>query len=380
MRRRSFLLAPLAAAAGRQALAATGRQTNVLLVIATGWRGPAVPWEGDHDLIAPNLAQLGRESVTFPRAYSGYPRMTPARSILLNGRFLHAASRDEAGIENAWLGVRLKAAGYRAAAFGDRKTDDIITFLHTPSPQPFYVEWTLASGSGFIERRNASDLHLRQNVPSIGETAAREELLQFYVRCTARDADLGLVLAALDRPELKDNTLVVFTSDRGEQMGSHGITGDDTPYAESVRIPLAMRHPLLGRPGARDMLVSQADIAPTLLGLCDVPLPVSQDMQGQNLVPLITGEKVELPDAVFAEGRIGEADEWRMLVHGYDKLVTDAEGHPTRLFNLADDPYEMNNLVNVSSEELKRDATGALLQYWRRKLGDGRDVSGLKGR
>lgn len=380
MRRRSFLLAPfaLAAAVGRRTLTAAGRQTNVVLVIASGWRGQAVPWEGDQDLMTPNLARLGRESVTFPRTYSGYPRAMQGRRVLLNGRFSHESSRQDVSLESASLGARLKAAGYRAAAFGDRKADEIVTFVHAPGSQPFYVEWTLGSGSGFMERRNASGLRPRQNVPAIGETAAREELLQFYVRCTARDSDLGLVLAAIDRPELKDNTLVVFTSDRGEQMGSHGITGDDTPYEESVRIPLAMRHPLLGPPGECDMLVSQADIAPTLLALCDVPVP--EDMQGRNLAPLITGAKAELPDGVFAEGRLGEADEWRMLVHGYDKLVTDAEGRPTRLYNLVDDPYEMNNLVNVSADELRRDATGALLQYWRRKLGDGRDASGLKAR
>ncbi len=380
MLRRTFLAAPFALATGRTLLAAAGRQPNVLLVIASGWRGQAVPWDGDQDLIAPNLAQLGRESVTFSRAYSGYPRMQPGRRILLNGRYFHDSSRQENSVDNSALGAHFKAAGYRVAGFGDRAADDVVTFVHTPGPQPFYAEWTSASGSGFMERRNGGDLHLRPNVPAIGETAAREELIHFYEQCTARDKDLGLVLAALDRPELKENTLVVFTSDRGEQLGSHGMTGDDTPYEESVRIPFAMRHPLLANPGERDMLVSQADIAPTLLGLCGLPAPAAEEMQGRNLAPLLTGTKGEAPDAVFAEGRIGQPDEWRMLVHGYEKLITDADGHPTRVFNLVDDPYEMNNLVNVSAEELKRDATSALLQYWRRKLGDGRDASGLKDR
>lgn len=359
-------------------LGAAGKQPNVVLVIAPGWRGQAVPWEGDENQITPNLAQFGREGLIFPRTYSGYPRTVAGQRILLNGRFFHAYTRQEAGLENASLGMHLQAAGYRAAAFGDRKADDIITFVHTPGSQPFYVEWTLASGNAFIERRNPSEIHLRPNVPASGESAARDELLQFYARCTARDRDLGLVLAALDRPELRENTLVVFTSDHGEQMGSHAIIGDDTFYEESVRIPLAMRSPLLGAPGERDMLVSQADIAPTLLGLCNVPVP--EEMQGRNLAPLLAGAKAETPDAVFAEGRIGQPDEWRLLVHGYQKLVTDVEGHPTHLYNLLKDPYELNNLVNVSSAALERDELGALLQYWRRKLGDGRDPSGLKDR
>jgi arylsulfatase A-like enzyme len=373
MRRRSFLLAPFALAA------AAGKQPNVILIVASGWRGQSTPWEGDQDLMTPNLAQLGRESLTFPRTYSGYPRLIPGRRILFDGRFFHAPLRQEILLNESSLGAKLKAAGYRAAVFGDGpKADDIIAFVHTPSAQPFYVEWTLAFGSGLIERRSPGELHPRQDIPAVGEMAAREELAQFYSRCTGRDNDLGLVLAALDRPELKDNTLVVFTSDRGEQLGSHGMTGDDTFYEESVRIPLAVRHPSLGRPGERDFLVSQADIAPTLLALCSLPVP--EDMQGTNLAPLITGTKAELPDAVFAEGRIGEADEWRMLVHGYDKLVTDVEGQPTHLYNLVNDPYELNNLVSVTAEKLKIDATAAILQYWRRKLGDGRDSSGLKPR
>ena len=321
---------------------------------------------------------MGREGITFPRTYSGYPRSIPGRRLLLNGRFAHAALLDDFRLEDATLGARLKAAGYRAAGFGDRKVDEIISFVHAPSSQPFYVEWTLANGSGFIERVNGNDVHLRPNVPAPSESAAREELAEFYARCTARDHDIGIVLAALDRPELTDNTLVVFTSDRGGQMGSHAIMGDDSFYEESVRIPLAMRHARLERGGERDMLVSQADIAPTILGLCDLPVP--EEMQGRNLAPLLAGGKGEVPDAVFAEGHVSEPEEWRMLVHGYDKLVVNASGNPTHLYNLLNDPYEMTNLVNVSAEKLKRDAIGALLQFWRRKLSDGRDASGLKSR
>lgn len=348
-----------------------------------------MPWAADAELIAPNLARFGRQSVTFPRVYSGYPRLIPARRILLDGRFSHVVLLEEIGLDDASLGARLKAAGYRAAKFSDFQVDEIVSFVRASGSQapaqPFYVEWTIewtraSGGNGrLIERPPTSGpVQLRPNVPSTGEESARSDLAHFFAQGMVRDRNFGIVMAALDRPEVKDDTLVVFTSDRGDQFGSHAVIGDDSPFEETVRIPLAMRHPRLGPPGERDMLVSQADIAPTLLGLCDVPIP--ETMQGRNLGTLIAGGKGELPDAVFAEGRIGETDEWRLLVHGYDKLITDAEGRPTRLYNLADDPYEMNNLVNVSAEELKRDALGALMQLWRRKLGDGRDASGLKSR
>ena len=73
-------------------------------------------------------------------------------------------------------------------------------------------------------------------------------------------------------------------------------------------------------------------------------------------------------------------DEWRMLVRGYDKLVVDTDGAVTHLFNLADDPYELTNLADVSAQQLKRDALLAVQRQWMKKLGDGVDPSGLRKR
>jgi arylsulfatase A-like enzyme len=126
------------------------------------------------------------------------------------------------------------------------------------------------------------------------------------------------------------------------------------------------------------MLVSQADIVPTLLSLCGVRVP--GEIQGRDLSEQILGQKGDRPDAVYAEGKLGDKDEWRMLVHGYDKMVTDLESHVTHLYNLADDPNELNNLALVSTEQLKRDALLAEQQVWMRRLGDRVDPSGLRKR
>jgi arylsulfatase A-like enzyme len=342
----------------------------------------------DADFTAPNLAQFARESTTFNRTYAGYPRLIPGRRILLDGRFAHTDVLPEVSLDDLSVGGRLKVAGYRASRFGDDEVDELIKFVRqdaaSTAPTPFYAEWTLEwtkhyrHGTALIERPPAQEVRLRTNVPEARGMEARGELAEFFAQAGMRDRDFGTLLAALDTRELKENTLVVFTADRGEQFGSHGLMGDDSFYEETVRIPLAMKHPRLERGGHSDMLVSQADIAPTILGLCGVPVP--EQMQGRDLTPLLTRSEGEIADAVFAEGRMSEPEEWRMLVHGYYKLVTNASGKPTHMFNLQKDPYELGNLAFVTSEELNRDVMVALLQLWRNKLKDGRDASGLRSR
>jgi len=117
---------------------------------------------------------------------------------------------------------------------------------------------------------------------------------------------------------------------------------------------------------------------PTLLQWCGAAIPPS--VQGRDLSALMAGSPGERPDAVYAEGRLGRKDEWRMLVSGYQKLVVDIEGTVTHLFNLADDPYELTNLANVSAQQVKRDALLAVERQWKKKLGDGVDASGLRKR
>lgn len=157
------------------------------------------------------------------------------------------------------------------------------------------------------------------------------------------------------------------------------LQGDDYVYEETMRMPLAIRYPrVLAGASQNDMLVSQADIMPTLLQWCGAAIPPS--VQGRDLSALMAGRLGERPDAVYAEGRLGRKDEWRMVVSGYEKLVVDMEGTVTHLFNLADDPYELTNLANVSAQQVKRDALLAVERQWKKKLGDGVDASGLRKR
>ena len=394
--RRSFFATPVVLAASR-ALSAADRRPNIMLIDGGTWRAQAVPWAADPDVIAPNLARFAAQATTFSRAYACYGRSDRPRQCLLKGVFPHMlteldASRpilstDEPGaVEAPTLATVLRGAGYRIGTFKTRDADQIISFVHSPDTEPFFVDWSMENiGNGLMERENPETLHVRENVPKEEQSRAREDLAVFYARARTRDRDIGVVLEALDRP-LRGNangiaadTIVIFTSNHGEQFGSHTGQGDDYVYEETIRIPLAIRYPrLLGGAAQNDMLVSQVDIMPTLLTWCGVTIP--QAVQGRDLSALIASRSGERPDTVYAEGRLGRKDEWRMLVRGYDKLVVDMEGSVTHLFNLADDPYEMTNLANVSAQQLKRDSLLAIQRQWVKKLGDGVDASGLRKR
>lgn len=341
--RRHFLLTPLAVAF------AADRGPNLVLITVSGWRGQATPWDGDPDLFAPNLEKFGKQSVVFSRTYCASPRADLAQAALLTSKFPHAAAKDDEALGH------LKKMTPEAA----------IKAFETP---PFALHIALPQAQN-IRQSDASRLHVRGNVPSANEPGARQRLAKFYGRCAAADEELGRVLNALDG--LSNDTVVAFTSDCGQQLGSHGIEGNEVAFEESVRVPLAIRYPRTLKPDARDMAL-QVDILPTLLTLCGAEIP--EGVQGTDLFGKTRDE------VAFAEGNLGEPDEWRMLIRGYDKIVATPKAEIKALFNLAEDPYESTNMAKDPAQKLKLASLKAQLQAEMRKLADGSDPSGLRKR
>jgi len=339
--RRTFLLSPLALAR------AADRPLNLVLIVASGWRGQATPWDGDPDLTAPNLEKFGKESVVFSRTYCASPKPDLARAALRTSKFPHAAKVDD-------------------EVLGHLRTLTTDAAIKSVEKTPFALQITFPDPQD-IREPGVAHLHMRGNVPSSDELPARQDLAKFYGRCAAIDDDLGRIFAALD--SVSQNTVVAFTSDCGQQIGSQGLDGNGVSFEESVRIPLAIRYPAKLKPVARD-LASQVDIMPTLLTLCGMEIP--EGAQGQDLFGKTP------PEAVFAEGK--SQGDWRMLVRGYDKLIATPKGEITHLFNLAEDPYEMTDLAHDSAQKLKLASLKAQLLAQMQKLGDGFDPSGLRKR
>lgn len=340
----------------------------MLLLLAAGWRAQATPWAGDLDLVAPHLERFGQQSLVFSRAYSCYPRTNPARAALSTGRYPHSTgvTNDRASLPAAEVIIDavLKSAGYRTAVQPPREATE---FIEKARDVPFYLRVPLDAAK--VPRRyDPARLHPRANVPGAAEPAARKLLANYYDLCSTLDDQIGAVLAGLERSGVAGGTIVVFTSDHGTQLGSQGMEGDDVAFEESVRVPLAIRYPRASRPGASDALISQVDIMPTLLGLCRAPAP--DGVQGHDLSSLVNQPDGKRPESVYAEGKMGQTEEWRMLVMGFDKIIVNVQTEVTHLYNLADDPYELANLAHEPAMQLKRDALVAQLRAMMRKLGD----------
>jgi arylsulfatase len=137
---------------------------------------------------------------------------------------------------------------------------------------------------------------------------------------------------------LAKNTIVIYTTDHGNNLGHHGQYGKMTFYDDDARLPFIMRFP--GQPKAGtviDGMVEEIDLMPTLLQLCGVPIP--RGVQGKSMVGLIQGTEPGKNEVFgFARGM-------RQMIRTKDwKLILDWHPEESLLFDLKADPLELNNL------------------------------------
>lgn len=167
-------------------------------------------------------------------------------------------------------------------------------------------------------------------------------LASYGANCLFIDRQIQRILAALDEHDLARDTIVVYISDHGEQMGAHGLWGKNVFYQESMRVPLLMRWPgnlPAGRTVSR--CVSLVDLGSTLLQLAGLdPLPRAQS----GFAPVLHGgDSGGSEDGVVIEGVISgvpartlRRGKWRYSCY---------HGHGEELYNLETDPGEFRNLA-----------------------------------
>ncbi len=195
----------------------------------------------------------------------------------------------------------------------------------------------------------------------------REYLWVYYRLCEISDSEAGRVLAALDQSGLTANTVVVFTSDHGEMMGSHQMLHKQKLYEESAAVPLFVVPPG-GKAGVDSQhLVSGLDILPTLLDYAGIAAPAS--LEGKSLRPLVEGQEVPWREFVVSEvNGFGEA---RMVRTARYKYVVLAKGeNREQLFDIEKDPGELKNLIANPALSIEVERHRRLLEQWRKETHD----------
>jgi arylsulfatase A-like enzyme len=199
------------------------------------------------------------------------------------------------------------------------------------------------------------------------------EIAQYYGMITAIDDQVGRLLALLGQLGLAEDTIVLFSSDHGDMLGSHGLRLKRKPWEESIRVPAMLRYPRLIRKGRRaDAFLTHVDLAPTLLGLCGLqPHP---GMQGADLSAYVRAGQGRAPEEAFFQifgPYHGDGTEaaWRGLrTRRY--MYARFESKPWVLYDLQRDPDEMNNLAaDPAAAALLKDLD-ARLDAWMRRTGD----------
>lgn len=206
----------------------------------------------------------------------------------------------------------------------------------------------------YVSMYPSDSLTLPANVPVDMKEWALRELTGYYAHCTATDKAIGAIIQKIKDLGIYENSIIVFTSDHGEMMGSHGFRPfmKHQPYLESANVPFLISYPKSGVGGGQTAkaAISSTDVLPSLLALSGIVIP--EDVEGYDLSHIMQDpSKDEDRAALFMNlspfAMAFPTDEYRAVKTDKYTYVKTLEG-PAMLFNDANDPLQMTNLINDS--------------------------------
>lgn len=262
-----------------------------------------------------------------------------------------------------------------------------LTVAYNPPHSPYRsMEDCMEEDYALYADMGYDELYVRPNADT---TLSKAPSIRYYfANVTGVDREFGRLLAELKRLGLDKNTIVVFTSDHGETMCSHGtLDPKNSIWAESYSVPFIIRYPGKIRHRVDSTMLSTPDIMPTLLGLAGLEDRIPASVEGHDLSPVFLedGRACQKPEStLYIRNLDGEKDS-NGIVHG---IFPQARGVQTdrytmeisvnRDFSLRSvllydneaDPYQMNNIPYKDHPEL----FGALCEALASKLQEADDI------
>jgi len=405
---------------------AADKKPNVLFLFTDDQRADAVGALGNPAIKTPNLDKLVQNGFVFRNAYCLGANVgavcTPSRNMLLSGRAYFRWKGPMAPNDGPNFPDAMNAAGYETYHHGKRgntagpiqekfthnkytmetrertsgqpgKTivDTAIAFLkERKNEKPFFMYLAFESphdprvaDKEYLALYDRDKLPLPKNyLPQHpfdnGEMTVRDEKLapwprseaeirkhlhEYYAVMSGLDAHIGRLLKALKDLQLSDDTIIVFSSDHGLALGSHGLMGKQSLYEHSMKSPLVFSGAGIAK-GESDALVYLFDIFPTVCSLTGAKLP--EKIDGKSLEPILSKKQTKVRDTVFLSYR----DVQRAVRDERWKLLRFPQVNKTLLFDLKNDPDEMKSLADDPkyADEVKR--LTKVMEQWQKDLGD----------
>ncbi len=281
--------------------------------------------------------------------------------------------------------------GFSTDLFAEAAIDFLQNYANGTREKPFfcYISFTAphdprSPRKDYIEMYKKEDLPLPANFKEIhpfqfddlnirDETLApwprtpdiiKATLADYYALISHLDKRIGDIIHLLKKLNLNENTIIVFASDNGLAAGSHGLLGKQNLYEHSINVPFIISGPGIPKGKEKDALVYLFDIFPTLSSLCHLPAPESAD--GEDLNPVIFNVAKEVRNSVYTSyrnsARALRVENWKLIWYLQIKHI--------QLFNLMEDPHEINNLAGVPENKTRIKEMMDLLIRWHKSTAD----------
>ena len=196
--------------------------------------------------------------------------------------------------------------------------------------------------------------------------AIQQHIADYYGMISHLDGAIGRIHQTLEARGLAQDTLVIHTADHGLAVGQHGLMGKQNVYEHSLRVPLLLRGPGVGRGQRREALCYQHDLFPTLCEAAQMPVPATNEFR--SLWPLIENPEARSWETLFAAYRTFQRtikdEQWKLIEYEVGQ-----ERH-TQLFDWRADSFELNDVAAQPQRAAQIAQLRAELLKWQRHCDD----------